>query len=109
MSLPRKGTRRLPFDGQVYEWRIRHKATYSQGLAQSNMTLAIQADTDKNSRSLLLVDLGVSRPDNWIVPHQTAVTPDIVVDIIYKALQKGWLPLQKGSPFLFKYQLIHIP
>jgi len=109
MSLARKGLRRLPVDGQIYEWRIRRKATYSQGIESGNMLLAVQADTDKNSRTLLVADLGVSRPDNWMIPHQTSVTPDMVVNIIFKALEKGWKPLQKGNTFFLDYPIVKIP
>jgi hypothetical protein len=56
--------------------------------------------------TVLLVDLRVSRPDNWIGPHQTALTPAIVGRIIASALDAGWSPAAKGSAFEYEYGLI---
>lgn len=69
------------------------------------MRLAIQACA-QGPRSVLIVDLKVSRPDNWIHPHQTSVTPAVVRDIVERALAAGWVPGQAGPPFAFEYGLI---
>jgi hypothetical protein len=69
------------------------------------MRLAIQACTS-GPRSVLIVDLKISRPDNWMDPHQTAVTPAVVRDIVERALAAGWAPLRAGPPVAFDYALI---
>ncbi|WP_216618733.1 hypothetical protein [Corallococcus carmarthensis] len=102
MSIPKKGSRRVRFGETDYDWRIRKKPTYSQGVADTPMLLAIQASADV-PRRVLVVDLRVSRPDNWLSPHQTGVTPAMVRDIIRRALAAGWIPLGAGSPFRFEY------
>ncbi len=56
------------------------------------------------TRGVLVVDLSVSRPDNWIRPHQTAVTPTLVREIVEQALAEGWEPDDPG-PFPFQYAL----
>ena len=55
---------------------------------------------------MLVVNLGISRPDNWIAPHQSAVKPAMVRDMIGKALAAGWKPTGAGKPFEFDYPLI---
>lgn len=69
------------------------------------MTLAIQACTT-GPRCVLVVNLQVSRPDNWLSPHQTSVTPAVIRDIVRWAVAAGWVPLVAGSPFAFDYPLI---
>ncbi|MFO0697227.1 MAG: hypothetical protein U0230_26865 [Polyangiales bacterium] len=69
------------------------------------MRVAIEADRE-GARSVLLVDLVVSRPDNWISPHQTALTPAIVREIIERALREGWDPDASPSPFPLRHALI---
>ncbi len=104
MSLPRKGIRRIELEGTVYEWTVRKKPTYSQAAFETSMTLAVQLDSEEDS-GVLIVDLGISRPDNWISPHQTAITPRVVKDIIYSALNAGWEPKTQRKTFKHKYQL----
>jgi hypothetical protein len=43
------------------------------------------------------VDFGVSRPDNWIAPHQTSVTPKVVREVIAAAIAAGWQPEVAGT------------
>ncbi|WP_404368781.1 hypothetical protein ACIHQR_05015 [Corallococcus coralloides] len=102
MTLPKKGTRRVLFGETHYDWRIRKTPTYAQGVNDSPMLLAVQA-SEEVPRSVLVVDLGISRPDNWMAPHQTGVTPGIVRDVIRRALAAGWSPLGAGPPFHFRY------
>lgn len=105
MTLPRKGSRRVRVGDTEYAWRIRKKPTYSQATRQTPMRLAVQACTT-GPHSVLVVDLKVSRPDNWVSPHQTSVTPAVVRDIVDLALAAGWAPLRAGPPFAFDYPLI---
>lgn len=85
-------------------WRIRKKPTYTQGAFKTPMCLAIQR-ADLRASSVLLVNLRLSRPDNWLSPHQTAVTPALVCEIILGALADGWDPLAT-RPYEFEHGLI---
>src|SRR5688572_6033370 len=63
--IPSKGSRFIEVDGVAYRWRIRKKSTYVQAAFEASMHVAIQACAD-DAKSVLVVDLRVSRPDNWI-------------------------------------------
>ena len=104
MTLPSKGRRRIEHDGLNYHWLIRKQPTYSQGLLQSSMTMAVEL-ADAPAKSTLLVDFGVSRPDNWVAPHQTSVTPKVVREAIAAALAAGWHPAVAGT-FELRHPLI---
>jgi hypothetical protein len=89
-----------------YAWHIRKEpTTYAQGIRQTPMRLAVQTCT-AGPRSVLVANLGVSRPDNRGRPHQLSVTPTVVRDIVRWALAAGWMPGKAGSPFPFRYGLI---
>jgi hypothetical protein len=104
MTLPRKGSRIVQVGAHEYVWRIRKKPTYAQGAFQAPMRVAIQRSRI-TSAGVLVVNLLVSRPDNWISPHQTAVTPSVIRDIIARAIAEGWDP-EKTEPFALEYGLI---
>ncbi|MDI1436910.1 hypothetical protein [Polyangium sorediatum] len=105
MTIPRKGRRVVRVGDTDYAFRIRKKPTYNQAAFQTSMTLAI-LPRDAVSGSVLMVDLVVSRPDNWLSPHQTAVTPAMVREMIAGALASGWQPFHATAPFFYKYPLI---
>lgn len=105
MTIPKKGSRRVRVDDVEYAWRIRKSPTYLQGVYQTPMRLAVQLCTT-GPRQVLIVDLRVSRPDNWVWPHQTSVTPAVVRDIVARALAKGWIPDAAGPVFHVEYALI---
>ena len=69
------------------------------------MTVAIERQTNQPG-TVLLVNLKVSRPDNWIRPHQTALKPAMVKEIIASALAAGWVPEDQGSSYEYEYSLI---
>ncbi|GGV19794.1 hypothetical protein GCM10010293_15150 [Streptomyces griseoflavus] len=63
MALVRKGSRRIVVDGTAYRWRLRGRPTYSQGLARSPCTFAVErADT---RGATLLVTTDQPHPSNW--------------------------------------------
>lgn len=103
MTIPRKGLRRIEVNGKNYEWTIRKKPTYSQATFPTEMTLIVEL-SDVHPQNTLKVNLGISRPDNWILTHQTSVTPKVVSKIIVAALQKGWEPHSAGT-FVFDLKL----
>lgn len=104
MTLPKKGRRRVNLDGRAYHWLIRKQPTYSQGALSSSMTMAIVL-ADSHIKSTLLVDFAITRPDNWLRPHQTSVTPKLVREAIAAALAAGWQPETAGT-FELRYPLI---
>ena len=103
--MPGKGSRAIRVGDHDYRWRVRKTPTYAQALEWSPMRVSIQSCME-GARSVLIVNLRVSRPDNWIGPHQTGLTPDVVRHIIERALAAGWDPLGTSSPFEFEYGLI---
>ena len=101
MSLPRKGLRSVEVDGIAYEWSIRKKPTYSQAALNTSMIVAIQMAEEERPCVLVAV-LQVTRPDNWISPHQTAIRPAVIRNLISSALKSGWQPAI-GRTFEFTY------
>ncbi len=104
MTIPKKGSRRVCVEDVAYSWRIRKRPTYAQAAFESPMRLAIEACTE-GPRSVLVVDLRVSRPDNWISPHQTSVTPALIRNMVVRAIALGWVP-SGGPPFRMEYPLV---
>ncbi|SCG38268.1 hypothetical protein [Micromonospora coxensis] len=90
MAIPKKGSRLISVDGITYRWRIRPKPTYSQGLAETTLTYAVELEQAPGS--VLVVTTDSPRPDNWIVPSGKAVRPTGVADTIRAALRQGWQP-----------------
>jgi hypothetical protein len=76
-----------------------------QAAFETPMTVAIERIVEEPG-AILLVNLGVSRPDNWITPHQTTIKPGEVRQIIAAALSEGWDPDTPSSAFEFEWQLI---
>ncbi|AKT37995.1 hypothetical protein [Chondromyces crocatus] len=105
MTLPRQGRRRVQVGDTAFFWTIRKKPTRAQALALRPMHLAVQAIAEGPTR-VLIVDLGVTRPDNGITPHGTGITPALVRHMIWCALAAGWEPRGAGLPFAFEYRVI---
>ncbi len=104
MSLPKKGSRVIEIESGSYRWLIRKKPTYAQGIAHGTLMVAIE-DTRDDARGVLLVDTQIFRPDNWVKPNQTAVTPSVIRKMIQGAIKEGWNP-NSNETFQFQYQLI---
>jgi hypothetical protein len=104
VTLASKGRRRVEHGGRGYYWLIRKRPTYWQGAVGSSMTMTVEL-ADAAIKGALLVDFGISRPDNWLRPHQTSVTPKLVREVIAAALSAGWQPEVAGA-FEFRYPLI---
>ncbi|MFV0134711.1 hypothetical protein ACLGIH_16000 [Streptomyces sp. HMX87] len=97
MALGRKGARRIVVDGTAYRWRLRRRPTYSQGLAWSLCTFAVEhADTPQ---STLVVTTDQPHLGNWIGYEAKPVLPAEVAQAIERALREGWTPTAPGSPF----------
>ncbi|MFF8727889.1 hypothetical protein ACF073_15555 [Streptomyces sp. NPDC015171] len=97
MALGRKGARRIVVDGTAYRWRLRRRPTYSQGLAWSPCTFAVEhADSPGTT---LVVTTDRPHPGNWLGRETAPVLPSTVTRAITLALSQGWTPPLPGSPF----------
>ena len=103
MAIPREGSRRIEVAGHRLIWRIRRKATYSQALASSPMTIAVASTSGRGSK--LILELDVTRPDAWLLPSLVSVTPADVAHLVSKALSDGWQPEVDGKPMVKKVTL----
>ncbi|MFD3688339.1 hypothetical protein ACFWTE_26365 [Nocardiopsis sp. NPDC058631] len=97
MALVRKGSRRISVDDTAYRWRVRRRATYSQGLGESPMTFA--AELADGPGRVLVVATRHPRPDNCFRRGAAVpVTPAVVASAIRQAREEGWSPSSPGSP-----------
>jgi hypothetical protein len=95
VAIPKKGSRPITVDGRSYRWRIRGRPTYSQ--ANGWAALSIAVSTDVPSSSTLVAKLTRNRPDAWINPDGTPVTPGDVASVIRHAIKVGWRPGEPGK------------
>ncbi|MFD4556000.1 hypothetical protein ACFWP5_17055 [Streptomyces sp. NPDC058469] len=97
MALSRKGTRPIVVDGTTYRWRLRRRPTYSQALAWTPCTFAVEhAD---GAGTTLVVTTDHPHPGNWPGREAKPVLPSDVTHAIERALREGWTPTAPGSPF----------
>jgi hypothetical protein len=104
MALPKKGTRKITVDGEVYRWLIRKQPTDGQGAFVSQMTFAVEHI--RESRRTLVVGTRVPRPDNWLRKPSASVTPAHVAEAIRKARGSGWEPGLPGSAFMMDFDIL---
>jgi hypothetical protein len=97
MAIPKKGSRVIVVEGESYRWAVRRRPTYSQAIAQSPLSFAVELGT--SGQTTLVVTVNASRPDNWVGSPSKVITPAVVESAIRKALQQGWQPSEKGSPY----------
>jgi hypothetical protein len=103
MAIAKKGSRRIVVDSIVYRWTVRPRPTYTQALAQANLSFAAEIET--GGSSTLLVTVNAARPDNWVGTVSCLVTPAVVERAIRQALRKGWNPADCGSAHELEMQL----
>ncbi|MEZ4384806.1 MAG: hypothetical protein R3A79_25980 [Nannocystaceae bacterium] len=103
MTLPKRGSRVVEVDGRAFRWMIRARPGEAAAAGEAVMTVAVELA--EAPRGTLVVDCGITRPDNARWPHQTAVTPKVVRAAITRALGQGWEPERPGV-FTSRYQLI---
>jgi hypothetical protein len=96
MTLAGKGSRRIVVGDVAYRWTVRRKPTYSQGIAESPLSFAVELADRPAGR--LLVSLPVPRPDNWLHAPSGVVTPALVARCITDARDSGWDPARPGPP-----------
>jgi hypothetical protein len=102
MAITKRGSRRIVVDGARYRWTVRRKPSYSQALVESSLTFAVELETANGS--VLVVDTGTARPDNWLKAPTSVVTPKLVEHSVRAAIAKGWRPAVKGKPHVLRVQ-----
>ncbi|MEM7348905.1 MAG: hypothetical protein AAF485_32145 [Chloroflexota bacterium] len=113
MTLPKKKSRKIIVDDQIYRYLIADRGT--------NLNLAIEADDTKGQ----LVSFQVPYCDPWLklsveqvsdekLPDNQiqSITPSFVKSVIIFALEKGWQPTTKQKPLQVmledgKLKLVH--
>jgi hypothetical protein len=98
MAIPKKGSRKFTVDGITYRWLIRRKPTYGQGI-QGGMNIAIEQIAAKDTTTLVTW-LARNRPDNWIVPNYTSISPADIENYIRTAIKQGWKSDEAGKTFI---------
>ncbi|MEV6541321.1 hypothetical protein [Streptomyces sp. NPDC051665] len=97
MALARKGTRHIVVDGTTYRWHLRRRPTYSQALAWSPCTFAVEQADEPGTT--LVVTTDHPHPSNWLGHEPKPVLPSDVTHAIERALREGWTSTAPGSPF----------
>jgi hypothetical protein len=98
MSIPKKQSRLIQVGSRRYRWRVRGRVTESQGVADSNLALAIEG-ADSAGGSVLVAELPGLHPSNWLDLPGISVTPKLVTRIIRQALEEGWQPGAQAPSF----------
>lgn len=86
-TFPKKGTRSITVNGEVYRWYGRPSAL-NYGYFERH--LAIQHGESRNGQLVLL--------DLWNVFWNAGISPKIIREAILFALQHDWTPKAAGNP-----------
>ena len=97
MTIPSKGARRIVVDGTPFRWSVRSRPTYSQGLAQSGLTLA--GEHAEGPGCTLHLRLPTVRTDNWLHHPGYVVQPSDVARWVQLAIRRGWDPVSRAPTF----------
>ena len=104
MGMPRKGSRKIQLEGEMYLWRVRGDG-YSRrwrGASPVVLTLTCQRDEDKTGRvmqaTLFSLNPPADTPDYGPV-HTATLHAHEVKQIIAHARSKGWDPAERGKAF----------
>lgn len=91
--MPRKGSRVIDVDGQMFRWKLASSHFISRisdpPPSRSTGTLTVQED---NERPGHVLQHGLS----WLIGN--SVTPEVVREIIRRALKAGWNPASRKAP-----------
>ena len=96
MSFPKKGSRLITVDDQVYCWKFKEKIFVGFG---------------EERQGLLIIDFGyydiwlyAGGPDKPPEYFPKAITPEFVTQGIRFAINHGWKPTENSSAFNVKYR-----
>jgi len=104
VSINSRGSRKVRIAEEEWVWKIRRNPTAAQAAALTPMLVAVQR-VAPFSRAVLVVDVGLSRPDNEVARHETSVTPMLVRLMVARAREAGWQP-DCGRGHRLRFQLI---
>ena len=95
MGIPRKGSRTLYLDSQKFRWMLTQKKKIEDDVHPS----------DNRMRGMLTIQEDVEKPGHFLQQSltwigSTTVTPEIVREIIRRALAAGWDPKAHRVPSL---------
>lgn len=96
MAIPKKGSRTITVENDIYRWLIRRKATYNQsdyGIGRIHVAI----EHAKNPGTMLLIYTDREHPKDWNTKNVHPVTPSDVLNWIRQALELGWEPQKKGG------------
>lgn len=92
MGIPKKKSRRIEVDGRAFRWLMRPGChCYEDCDKTHGATVTFQADEERPGR-VCQTFLTWSYPDG-------SVTPEIIRQVIRKALKVGWNPSERGNAF----------
>lgn len=99
MSIPKKGTRKIIVDGEIFIWLIRRQATNTQAdYGCGNLHVGVEHAEKRGSVLVIITDRphpqGLT-PTNEVKP----VTPSDTAQWIRQAVQLGWQPQLPGITF----------
>jgi hypothetical protein len=104
VSINSRGSRTVRIGEEEWVWKIRRNPTAAQASGATPMLVAVQRVAPL-SRAVLVVDVGLTRPDNSGARHETAVTPMLVRLMVARAREAGWQP-DSGRGHRMLFQLI---
>ncbi len=87
-------------DGRSYRWRVRPDPTDTEGAHAGALTFTVHAE---DGGSVLMVEPGGPRPDNWLGRRGVVVTPAVAAAAVRRAIAAGWQPGELGSAFSLRY------
>jgi len=100
MGIPKKKSRRIVVDGRAFRWLMRpgcHCYQWDCEDSQHGATVTFQADEKRPGR---VCQTRLAWSHSCSQPHLNgSVTPEIIKQVIQKALKVGWDPDAKGNAF----------
>ena len=96
MSVPKKGFRKITFNGEVFLWKVRKKVSWEE-IHNGLLGIPIQ---HVHGGALLVVTTGYSR-SYFEENNEFSITPILIEKCIDKAIKSGW-DYSKNGP---KYEL----
>lgn len=100
MAIPKKGTRTITVEKDIYRWLIRRKATYGQsdyGIGRIHVAI----EHAENPGTTLFIYTDREHPKDWNTKNVIPVTPSDISNWIKQALELDWEPEKKGPQLSF--------
>jgi hypothetical protein len=98
MAIPKKGSKRILFDGEHYRWLIRNEPTPTQSKSEDGKLTIVVGHSEING-SLLVIYTDLPYPKDSVSYKITAVLPSDIRRWMKNAIQTGWQPRKLGKQF----------